>query len=170
MCNLGNNLARGSLWHRTSARRFPKEQTERICRNRKAEIWCHYVWRNGSGSLCRGSSQMQQGWATKTDMRLSNRSNSLGKRFNPCNAEYERFRTYCKNHSPKIGELVRSLNILLWVGRKTQVQPDSAGRLSRLFSANKSNMTDKSKKLWRQALNLKMKSRKKLTRCGKAAH
>ena len=89
---------------------------------------------------------MQQGWATKTDMRLSNRSNSLGQRFDSCNAEYKRFRTYRKNHSPKIGELVRSLNILLCVGRKTQVQPNSAGRLFRHFSANKSNMTDKSKK------------------------
>ena len=63
--------------------------------------------------LCRGSRQMQQGWATKTDMRLSNRSNSLGKRFNPCNSEYERFRNYCKNLYSKIGELVRNVNFLL---------------------------------------------------------
>lgn len=153
MCNLDNNLARGSLRCRTPARRFPKEQTERICRNRKAEIWCHSVWRNCGGLLCRSSRQMQQDRATKTDMRFSNCSNSLGKRFDPCNAEYKRFRTYCKNLSSKIGELVRSLNILLWVGRKTQVQPNSAGRLSRHFSANKSNMTNKSKAINHQILS-----------------
>ena len=169
MCNLGNNLARGSLRCRTPARRFPKEQIERICRNRKAEIWCHYVWRNGSGSLCRGSSQMQQGWATKTDMRLSNRSNSLGKRFNPCNAEYERFRTYCKNHSPKIGELVWDIEFFELVERP-RFNLIRRANCPAIFQQTNPTWPTKAKKLWRQALNLKMKSRKKLTHCGKAAY